>query len=223
MRGLLTLLVLLSPAIVAMPSFAQNGDIVYSNGVLPCAQGGCIDAWPISGGYVTSDTINLTANARVTGFDIWTWEFPMDRVLRIQWSITANENGGTVYASGNTLVNDHGGYLNEYGFDVDQVTLTGLNVNLPAGTYWLNLTNAVTALHDPVYWDENSGYACHSPGCPSQASFTGVGTIPSETFDVRGLYQHEDDQQSKAPKPGTVFVVTSGLLGLGVMIRRRVL
>ncbi len=220
MTRLLALLVLLT-SVVAIAS-AQNGDIVYSDGMLPC-QGGCTDAWTISGGIVTSDTIFLTANAKVTGFDIWTWEFPMDRVLRIQWSITSSENGGTVYGSGTTLVDDHGGQLNEYGFDVDKVTLTGLDVNLPGGTYWLNLTNAVTAMHDPVYWDENSGYDCHSRGCPSLASNTEVGTIPSETFDVRGVYQHGGDEESKAPKPGTLVLVTSGLLGLGVLFRRRVL
>ena len=220
----LALLIALIAAIAVIPAPAQNGNIVYNNGMLPCDQDGCIDAWEISDGIVTSDSIFLTANARVTGFDIWTWEFPTDRVLRLQWSITSSENGGTVYASGSTLVQDHFIAVNEYGFDIDKVTLTGLDVNLPGGEYWLNLTNAITAQHDPVYWDENSGTGCHSPGCPSQAFNTQiVGTIPSETFDVRGIYQHDGDQQGKAPTPGTLFVVTSGLLGLAVTIRRRVL
>jgi hypothetical protein len=221
MRTPFVSLAVLSLALVVPSASAQNGNIVYNNGMLPC-QGGCTDAWTISNGMVTSDTIFLAGNARVTGFDIWTWEYPMDRVLRIQWSITSSENGGTVYGSGTALVDDHGGQLNEYGFDVDKVTLAGLNVNLQRGTYWLNLTNAATAQHDPVYWDENSGYDCHSPGCPSLASYTQVGTIPSETFDVRGLYQPGNDEEGKAPKPGTLVVLTAGLLGLAVTIRRRV-
>jgi hypothetical protein len=222
MRTLVVSLAVLSVALVVPCASAQNADIVYNNGMFPC-EGGCTDAWTISNGIVTSDTIFLNGNARVTGFDIWAWEYPMDRVLRIQWSITSSENGGTVYGSGTALVHDHGGPMNEYGFDVDKVTLTGLDVNLPGGTYWLNLTNAVTAQHDPVYWDENSGYDCQSPGCPSLASNSQVGTIPSETFDVRGLYQSGGDEESKAPKPGTLVVLTSGLLGLAVTIRRRVL
>ncbi len=222
MRTLFVSLAALSLVLLVAPASAQNGDILYNNGMLPC-EGGCTDAWEINQGIVTSDTIFLTANARVTGFDFWAWEYPMDRVLRIGWSITSSENGGTVYGSGTALVDDHGGQLNEYGFDVDKVTLTGLDVNLAGGTYWLNLSNAVTAMHDPVYWDENSGYACHSPGCPSLASNSQVGTIPSETFDLRGVYQQGGDEQSKAPKPGTLVVLTAGLLGLAVTIRRQLL
>jgi hypothetical protein len=222
MRTLFVSLAVLSLVLVVPSASAQNGNIVYNNGTLPC-QGGCTDAWTISNGFVTSDTIFLTGNARVTGFDIWAWEYPMDRILRIQWSITSGENGGTVYGSGTALADDHGGQLNEYGFDVDKVTVTGLDVNLAGGTYWLNLSNAVTAQHNPAYWDENSGYDCHSPGCPSLASFSQVGTIPSETFDVRGLYQHGGDEESRAPKPKTLMVLASGLLGLAVTIRRRVL
>ena len=222
MRTLFVSLAALSLVLLVAPASAQSGDILYNNGMLPC-EGGCTDAWTINQGIVTSDTIFLTANARVTGFDFWAWEFPMDRVLRIGWSITSSENGGTVYGSGTALVDDHGGYMNEYGFDVDKVTLTGLNVNLAGGTYWLNLSNAITAMHDPVYWDENSGYACHSPGCPSLASNSQVGTIPSETFDLRGVYQQDGDEQSKAPKPGILVVLTSGLLGLAVTIRRQLL
>lgn len=222
MRTLFASLAALSLVLLVAPASAQSGDILYNNGMLPCHLG-CTDAWTINQGIVTSDTIFLTANARVTGFDFWAWEFPMDRVLRIGWSITSSENGGTIYGSGTALVDDHGGQLNEYGFDVDQVTLTGLDVNLAAGTYWLNLSNAVTAMHDPVYWDENSGYACHSPGCPSLASNSQVGTIPSETFDLRGVYQHGSEEESKAPKPGTLVVLTSGLLALAVTIRRQLL
>ncbi len=52
---------------------------------------------------------------------------------------------------------------------------------------WLNLLNAVVPDGDPVYWDENSGAGCHSTGCPSQAVESGVGTIPSEAFDITGI------------------------------------
>ena len=49
---------------------------------------------------------------------------------------------------------------------------------LNAGTYWVNLQNAVVNTGDPVYWDENSG--------PSLASESSVGTIPSESFTILG-------------------------------------
>jgi uncharacterized repeat protein (TIGR03803 family) len=37
-----------------------------------------------------------------------------------------------------------------------------------------------------VYWDENSGVGCQSPGCPSQAQENTLGTIPSEAFSLEG-------------------------------------
>ena len=50
--------------------------------------------------------------------------------------------------------------------------------SLNAGTYWLNLSNAVVNDGDPVYWDENSGQ--------SSASQNTVGSIPSEAFTLLG-------------------------------------
>ena len=57
---------------------------------------------------------------------------------------------------------------------------------LNAGTYWLNLQNAVSADGNPVYWDSNDGAGCHSLGCPSEAVDSSVGTIPSEAFTILG-------------------------------------
>ena len=64
--------------------------------------------------------------------------------------------------------------------------VTGLNVSLGAGTYYLNLQNAVTSQGNPLYWDENDGAGCNSPGCPSLADQNSVGSIGSETFDING-------------------------------------
>ena len=38
-----------------------------------------------------------------------------------------------------------------------------------------------------MYWDENSGVGCQSPGCPSQAQEDTIGTIPSEAFTLTGM------------------------------------
>ena len=48
------------------------------------------------------------------------------------------------------------------------------------------MQNAILPSGDPVYWDENSGVGCQSPGCPSQAQANTVGTIPSEAFTLLG-------------------------------------
>jgi hypothetical protein len=222
MRRLFAALLLLSLPAVAIPAFAQNGFLLYSNG-LPCPDY-CHDAWQINGGFVVSDSfVANAANGRVTGFDFYTWQYPGDRVLRIQWMISSAEFGGTVYGLGSTLVDDEGGSMNEYGFFVDTVKVTGLNVEVPAGTSWITLQNAVTAMHDPVYWDENSGADCHWHGCPSIASENQVGTIPSESFDIRGTYMTNDEGKNQAPQPTSSMSWMPFLAGVGAALRRFVL
>ena len=108
----------------------------------------------------------------------------------VDWSITSGENGGTMFGSGTASgsnLSDKFISTNQYGYDIDTITVSGLNVAEQSGsTYWLNLQNAAVPSGDPVYWDENSGVGCKSNGCPSTASESAVGTIPSEAFTING-------------------------------------
>lgn len=109
----------------------------------------------------------------------------------VDWSITAAENSGTVHGSGTASgrnLSDQFISTNQFGYNIDQITVSGLFVyGLNYGnTYWLNLQNAVIPSGDPVYWDENGGVGCKSGGCPSFASESAVGTIPSEAFTING-------------------------------------
>jgi hypothetical protein len=214
---------LLGVSILAvLPAAAQGAGILYDNG--PVCPGYCHDAWQINGGYAVSDTFLAVTGSTVTGFDFWLWEFPGDRVFRVEWSITSSEFGGTTYGSGTSLVaSDKFQGVNEYGYDIDKVTVTGLHVSLPPGTYWINLQNAVDEQHYPVYWDENSGEYCHSPGCPSMASESQLGTIPSETFDIRGTHVQDEDQQGQSPTPTSHLMLGPGILALGATLRRLLL
>ncbi len=154
----------------------------YENGPV----NGTTDAWTINFGYVISDS--FSANT-VKGFDIWVWEFPGDTLSSLDWSLTSDPNGGTVYGSGTANganLTDSYVSTNQYGFNIDKISVSGLNVSPGNGTGYLNLQNAGLPSGDPVYWDENSGSGCHSPGCPSQADDSAVGTIPSESFDLEG-------------------------------------
>lgn len=219
MRTLLVSIALLFPTLAAIPGSAQNGSVLYENGLF--CPGYCHDAWQLNQGLAVSDTFFANGEARVTGFDIYTWEFPGDKVLSIQWAITSSEFGGTVYGSGNALArSDVELGLNEYGFEVDRVTVSGLNVIVPPGTSWITLENVFDEQHFPVYWDENSGIGCHSLGCPSMASENQVGTIPSESFDIHGVYMGGGDNPQGGPE-STSAVWGSVLAGLAAL--RRVL
>jgi|SRR5271165_371138 len=209
-------LVVLCLTLAAIPAWAQT----YDNGPI----NGTTDAWTINFGYIVSDTFVAPSNT-VTGFSFGVWEFPGDSMSSVDWSITSGENSGTVFGSGTaTKGAGSGGSLsdnfvstNQFGYDIDTITVTGLNVPTTSGsgsTYWLNLQNAAVPSGDPVFWDENSGKGCGGSGCPSQASESSVGTIASEAFTING-------GTGTTPEPSSIMLFGSGILGLAGVLRRK--
>ena len=203
-RTALCLFTLLPLLAAAVPAWAD-----YDNGPI----NGNIDAWTINFGYIVRDTFVPDAPL-VTGFMFGVREFPGDRMLTVDWSITSEENGGQVLGSGKANVTDQYLSTNQFGYQVDLITVTGLNVGVTSGdTYWLNLQNASIANGDPVYWDENSGIGCKSKGCPSSASESAVGTIPSEAFTI-------NTSGGTVPEPSSFILFGSGICGLAGLLRR---
>jgi len=200
-------LVILCLALAASPAWASSWS--YDNGPI----NGAVDAWNIASGYIVSDT--FTAGGTVNGFEFGVWEFPGDQMTSVSWAITSAENSGTVYGSGTAGVSDQFLYVNPYGYDIDLIKVTGLNVSNPGGVLWLNLANAAVPSGDPVYWDENSGVGCGGAGCPSRASESSVGTIPSEAFTISG------GVPSTTPEPSSIMLFGSGVLGLAGVLRRK--
>jgi PEP-CTERM motif len=207
-------------SLAAVPATAQL--VLYDDGPI----NGTTDAWTINFGYVISDTFELLNNSTVTGFNFGAWEFPGDTLSSLDWSITAEENGGKLLgsgtATGNNLI-DHFISVNQYGYDIDTITVSGLNVGLSGGTYWLNLQNAVVPSGDPVYWDENSGAGCGGDdgkggGCPSRPSGNFIGSIPPESFQVSG-----NVNSGSTPEPSSFMLFGSGILGLAGILRRKLL
>ncbi len=195
-------LVILCLALAAIPAVAQ-----YDNGPI----NGTTDAWTINFGYVVSDTFT-TSGGSVNNISFGVWEFPGDTMTTVDFSITATENGTGVGGTRNTT--DKFISTNQYGYNVDVISFNTGGVPLNAGTYWLNLYNAVVPSGDPVYWDENSGAGCGGSGCPSSASESALGTIPSEAFTIGGTV-------GSTPEPSSIMLFGSGLLGLAGLLRRK--
>ncbi len=165
------------------PGSPQDGNVIYSNG----PTNGNTDAWNIGFGFVVSDSFTVgNGGATVTGMTFAAWLFPGDTLPSVTIGITSAENGGTVYFNQSLTITQSGCVVNGLGFDICNETTSALNVNLSSGTYWVNLQNGEATDGDSVYWDENSGIGCTSQGCPSSASSTSVGTIPSESFTISG-------------------------------------
>jgi len=206
----MSLLIVLTLLLAAVPAMAQS--TLYSNGPLDDDT----DAWTINSGFVVSDTFTLTSNANVNGFMFNAWVFPGDVVESVEVSLTSSEFGGTDYFDQVVNFTQSNCSVNAYGFNVCLESGSFSGPNLAAGTYWLNLDNAIVNTGDPVYWDENSGEGCHSPGCPSLASENSVGTIPSESFTVLG-----NSGSSSIPEPATILLFGSGVVGLAKAVRRK--
>ena len=161
-------------ALARTPRALPQDGVLYTNGPANLNE----MAWTINFGYAVSDSVSLASAKTVTGFDFYVWEAPGDMALSVDWSFTSAEFGGTTYGSGTASVTDTFVSYNQYGYQIDYISVSGLNVSVPAGTSWLNLQNAVMQSGGALYWDQNSG--------PSQASENTIGSIPSEAFDVLG-------------------------------------
>jgi hypothetical protein len=133
-------------------------------------------------------------------------------------SITSDAFGGITYFDQAVNFTRFDCNVNAYGYDVCNKGATFNGPQLRAGTYWVNLQNAVTDQGNVVLWDENSGAGCHSPGCPSLAESNEThmnGTIPSESFTLLG-----NSTTSSTPEPGSLLLFASGLFGLARALRR---
>jgi hypothetical protein len=210
---------LLFLALAVIPASAQV--IIYDNG----PANGSVDAWTINFGYTVSDSFTV-GGSPVVGFDFTVWAYPGDTALTVDWSITSNAFVGTTYGSGTASLSSTFISSNQYGYDIDSLSASGLNVRLGAGTYWLNLQNATTSFGDPLFWDENSG-----PSSASESPFrsSALGTIASEAFDVLGTYCsgcgcYADGGTCKAdstPEPSSILLFGSGIVALAGVLRRK--
>jgi len=214
----LSLLAVICLALTAVPAVAQND--LYDNGPV----NGEVDGWQINNGNGVSDSFScqsspgLAPEAACKGTHIkevsfYAWLEPGDTATGVEIAI-----GSAGYFSNNlfdgtvSLTQSHC-FTNGLGFDVCQESGNFSGPALNAGNYYLTLENATTADGAPLYWDENSGVGCTSPGCPSQAQENGVGTIPSETFTLEGT------PAGSTPEPNTMALIGSGFVGLAAFLR----
>ena len=200
--------------VAAIPAAAQ---ILYENGPI----NGETDAWTINFGFVMSDSITIsTGNSTITGLSFGAWLTPGDTLESVEVSFTSQPFGGTNYFDEQVNFTQSGCFLNNYSYNVCTETGSFNGPTLGNGTYWLNLQNAVDTDGDPVYWDENSGVGCHSPGCPSQAG-NGIGSDPSEAFSILGTAS--TTTTGSAPEPTSLALFASAVVGAAAVLRRKLL
>ncbi len=151
----------------------------YANGPVDglCDIQGCtVDAWTVNFGYAVSNSVN--ASGYGSGFNFAFWEFPGDRMLSVDW-LAGSAPFASDLGEGTASVTDQYVSTNQYGFEIHIVAVTGAGASFTPVS-WLTLQNAVMAMGNPVYWDENAG--------PSEAQESAIGTIASESFNVTEGY-----------------------------------
>jgi len=195
---------------ITLPASAQT---LYEDGPI----NGQTDAWTINFGFVLGDTFTLPAgNSTVTGLAFGAWLYPGDVLESVQVILSTQEIGeGTQFFNGVVNFTQSNCFLNGYSYDVCTETGSFTPTHLLEGTYWVTLQNAIVNDGDPVYWDENSGIGCHSPGCPSEASNGSIGTLPAEAFTILGT-----TGAGSVPEPGSLLLFASGVVALGGVLRR---
>jgi hypothetical protein len=199
---------------LSIPCLAQNE--IYNNGPI----NGNTDAWTINDGFAVSDSFTVSGGATaMTGLTFGSFMLPGDVLESAELSITSSEFGGTTYFDQVLSFTQSNCVTNAFGYQICHEDTTFNGPNLQNGTYWLTLSNAVVNSGDPIYWDENSGVGCTSPGCPSSASENTVGTIPSESFTLYG--NSSGTGTGSAPEPGGVLLFGTGALAMAGMLRRK--
>lgn len=204
-------LVLLCLALAVVPAAA---DTLYDNGPV----NGNLNAWPINFGFATANSFTLASglNYTITGLQFGVWALPGDTPLTVDWEIGTSPFLHNV-ASGMADLSNVFLFTNSFGYDVYESTATGLDVSLTAGTYFLAFQNATSSNGDPLFWDENDGVGCTSPGCPSTSYEQGIGQIPgSESFTING-------SSRPTPEPGSMGLLGSGIIGVAGMLRRKMM
>jgi hypothetical protein len=177
--------------------------VLYDNGPID----GTTDAYNIAT-YVTADSFDLSTPSTVTGVNFGAWTDPSEMITSIDWSITSLAEAGTIYGSGTASVTSSFQFTTilpgPVTYDISWDSFTIPSLNLVSGTYWLNLTNAVTTNNGSAYWDQNGG--------PSSAEQDG-GSLPSESFQIIGT-ANSSPPPTSVPEPGSLALLLPGLVGL---------
>ena len=135
-------------------------------------------------------TNSIQVHGTIQGLEFWVWLFPGDPPpssvqVTISQPSSVRPGHSRVLFDGIVSLTQGGCFTNIFDQQVCQESarFDGPTLN---GIAWLTLQNAIIPSGNPVYWDQNSGVGCQSPGCPSRAYENTVGTIPSETFTIFG-------------------------------------
>jgi len=219
-------LVFLFCLLAAMGSIPALADSTLYDNTGPTSDGynSSNGAFTINEGLEIADSFTLLSNSTLTGVHLIAWLSPSDTMTSVDWRITTSAFGGTTEGAGTASVTDL--YLRTVqngSYDLDQESFSLSSLSLTAGTYYLQLQNAVTVDGKTAYWDVSNGLsdavAAGDGDPPSDLNgfLNSVGTN-SETFQIIG-----NADTSATPEPSSFLLLGSGLAGLAGLLKRRLM
>ena len=178
------------PALVllCLTAFVQSGhsqSVLYDNG--PDAETGY---YQVNFGASTADSFILPHAAAVSNFAL-TLYCVDDRnwPQQIRWTITTQPYGGTVLGTGVTPLNRlQPPYLTRFLFFAWDVGFQIPPLDLPAGTYWIQLQNVNTRWLTLAYWAEGTGTSMAYYDPAGSGTNGAVQRAASESFSVMGAW-----------------------------------
>jgi PEP-CTERM motif len=208
-----SLMLLLTISCIVLATVPAAAGVLYSNGPF----NGDYDAWTINYGFSVSDSFLVTSNSLIQGLDFVYWVFPDgEKLTTVDMQVGSTSFGGGIQ----TLTGVTNTYLgaNSYGYSLYDASYTFAGIQW-SGPGFVTLSNACSTSGcsvEPIYWDENMGWGCTSPGCPSIAYENANGQIPSETFTLAG-----STGGGTTPEPGSILLFASGIVAVVRRVGRK--
>ncbi len=209
----LSLLTIFCLMLAATPALADSN--LYDNGPL----NGTTDAWTVNFGFSVSDSFQVPTNSVFHGWFWIIWDASTTDLPTTQDLAFGSTSFGGTPETYNVTSNTFLG-TNQFGYNLYQ-SFAAIDDVPWSGAGYVTLSNVCTtsgcSVSNPIYWDENSGAGCMSPGCPSTAYENTIGSIPSEAFTLVGT----TGTSTTTPEPSSIMLLGSGILGLAGVLRRR--